>query len=121
MTLYAAEDRPVATATPWSRAHLEQLLSQFLAPACLERLWLETWGRLGVSPATLASWYRRFGEDCTALAVAAGLTEQQLTEHLADRAPDRQVLEMLADLNCYPHVTPAARPVTAAPWARHLR
>jgi hypothetical protein len=36
-----------------------------------------------------------------------------MRRHLTDdHAPDRDALEMLADLNCYPYATPAARPVT---------
>lgn len=90
-------------------------MSPSLAPACLERLWAEAWEPLGINPSTLEQWHQRFGSDCAALAVAAGLTERQLREHLAGQGPDRAVLEMLADLNCYPHVTPTARPVCARP------
>lgn len=120
MTTAVAEEATVSVDELWSRDRLEQLLSPLLAPACVERVWAEAWGALQVSPATLTRWLRRFGNECAALAVAAGLTDHQLTEQLDRKGPDRAVLEMLADLNCYPYVTPAARPVTPAPWARYL-
>lgn len=95
------------------RAGLEDLLSPSLPPQCLDRLWTETWEWGGVSPSTLWAWCRTYGTDVAALAVAAGVPELQMRRHLADdRPPDRDVLEMLADLNCFPFVTPAARPVS---------
>lgn len=93
---------------------IEQLLSPWLSPECTHRLWSETWERARVTPASLWAWLRMYGEEMTALAVAAGLDEGQIRLHLKDRTrPDRGVLEMLADLNCFPHVTPAARPLVA--------
>ena len=95
-----------------TRAGLEDLLTPLLAAECRTRLWAETWTEAGVVPATLWSWCRTYGLELAALAVAGRLTELQLRVHLSDdRAPDRGVLEMLADLNCFPFVTPAARPV----------
>jgi hypothetical protein len=114
------DDRAFSADDLWDRGLLEQLLSPMLPPECLGRLWADAWGVSGVRPATLMRWCQRFGLDCAALAVAAGLTESQLREHLSNRGPDRAALEMLGDLNCFPHVTPAARPAPAAPWARHL-
>lgn len=95
-----------------TRAGLEQLLSPSLPPECSRRLWDEAWEWAGVTPWTLWAWCRRFGTEIAALAVAAGVDEPQMRQHLADdRVPDRAVLEMLADLNCFPYATPAARPV----------
>lgn len=119
MSPYAPPDRVVSGL--WGRPRIEELLSPLLAPLALERLWAEAWGRLGLTPANLTGWYQQFGAELAALAVASGLTEAQLCEHFAGGDPDRATLEMLADLNCYPHVTPAARPVAPAPWAKHLR
>jgi hypothetical protein len=97
-----------------TRAGLEDLLSPLLPPQCRDRLWAETWDDAGVSPVTLWSWCRTYGVDVAALAVAGRLTELQLRVHLSDaRTPNRGVLEMLADLNCFPYLTPAARPVLA--------
>lgn len=94
------------------RAALERLLSPFLSPACERRLWSDAWERQCVRPQSLRAWSRLYGAEITALAIAAGLTETQLREHLSDGCrPDRGALEMLADLNCFPHVTPAARPM----------
>jgi hypothetical protein len=91
---------------------LEQLLSPWLSPECTSRLWSETWETARVRPSSLWAWLRLYGEETTALAVAAGLDEGQIRQHLRDRTwPDRGVLEMLADLNCFPHATPAARPL----------
>ena len=96
----------------FGRAALEQLLSPFLSPACAPRLWSEAWQQRRVTPTSLWAWSRSYGDQLAALAVAAGLTETQLQQHLSDRRlPDREALEMLADLNCFPHVTPDARPL----------
>ncbi len=93
---------------------LEQLLSPWLSPECTRRLWSEAWGTARVTPASLWAWLRLYGEEMAALAVAAGLDEGQIRLYLTDRTrPDRGVLEMLADLNCFPHLTPAARPLVA--------
>jgi hypothetical protein len=93
-----------------TRARLEQQLSPWLSAHDRDRLWAEAWELTRVTPWTLWGWLRTYGEEVAALAVAAGLTEGQLQRHLKDgRIPDRAVLEMLADLNCFPHVTPAAR------------
>jgi hypothetical protein len=99
--------------TPSStRAPLEQLLSLWLAPECTSRLWSDTWETYHVMPSSLQTLLRLYGVEIAALAVAAGLTEDEIQQHLQDgRRPDRGVLEMLADLNCFPHVTPAARPM----------
>ena len=89
---------------------LELLLSPLLAPECSARLWSSAWGQSGVRPGSLWAWSSQYGEEMAALAVAAGLDETQLRQHLQDgQCPDRAVLEMLADLNCFPYVTPAAR------------
>ena len=109
---------PAAARDGWtpglSREDIEQLLSSGLPPACSVRLWSESWELAHVTPASLWGWLQSYGEELAALAVAAGLTEGQLRRHLSDgRRPDRAALEMLADLNCYPYVTPAARPLAA--------
>ncbi len=93
---------------------LEQLLSPWLSPECTLRLWSETWGLAGVRPSSLWALLRLYGEEIAALAVAAGLDEGQIRLHLKGRTrPDRGVLEMLADLNCFPYTTPAARSLLA--------
>ena len=93
---------------------LEQLLSPWLSSECTHRLWSEAWEMARVRPSSLWAWLGLYGEEMAALAVAAGLDEGQLRQHLRDRTrPDRGVLEMLADLNCFPHATPAARPLVA--------
>lgn len=117
MTPHRAPERTVSDA--YSRGHLQELLSPLLAPAMVDRLWADAWGRLRITPATLIRWHQLFGVEYAALAVASGLADTQLREY-ADHGPDRAMLEMLADLNCYPYVTPAARPVTHAPWTKHL-
>ena len=95
-----------------TRARLEQLLSPGLAPACAAWLWADAWELGEVTPWTLWALAGRHGEEIAALAVAAGMSEGEIRRHLEDRrCPDRAVLEMLADLNCFPHVTPAARPL----------
>jgi hypothetical protein len=100
------EDRPRGL----SRARLEHVLSPLLATECRARLWAEAWEWGGVAPATLWSWCQTYGHEMAALAVAARLTELQMRRHLSDAlVPDRAVLEMLADLNCFPFATPAAR------------
>lgn len=97
-----------------STARLEQLLSPFLSPECSRRLWTETWELCHVRPSSLWAWLRLYGHELAALAVAAGLDDTELRKYLKDRQrPDRAVLEMLADLNCFPFVTPAARPMAA--------
>ena len=108
----------VLTTTRWTsgmtRARLEELLSQWLSPECASRLWSDTWGRALVTPFSLWAWFRLYGAEVAALAVAAQLTEDDLLLHLSERRqPDRGVLEMLADLNCFPYATPAARPLVA--------
>jgi hypothetical protein len=96
-----------------ARSRLEQELSPWLSPACTTRLWSDAWERAHVTPGSLCAWLWCFGEEMAALAVAAGLTEGEMRGHLNDRRPpNRGVLEMLADLNCFPWVTPAARPLT---------
>ena len=105
----AASPRAHRTASA-SRAQLEVLLSPFLAPECAGRLWSVAWHQSSVRPRSLWAWMGLYGEEVAALAVAAGLEENQLRQHLEDgQRPDRAVLEMLADLNCFPYVTPAAR------------
>ena len=95
-------------------ARLQQLLSPWLSAECESRLWSETWGLARVAPSSLGAGLRLYGEEIAALAVAAGLDEDELQRHLADRRrPDREALEMLADLNCFLHVTPAARSLVA--------
>jgi hypothetical protein len=106
----------VLTTTRWTsgvtRDRLEELLSQWLSPECTSRLWSETWEQAHVTPFSLWAWFRLYGAEIAALAVAAQLTEDDLLVHLEERRlPDRGVLEMLADLNCFPYVTPAARPL----------
>jgi hypothetical protein len=97
------------------RARLEDLLSPWLAPECAPRLWSETWGLARVSPSSLSTWVELHGPELAALAVAARLDEVDLRRHLDDGlVPDRAALEMLADLNCFPHATPAARPLAVA-------
>jgi hypothetical protein len=116
-------DRP---STRWARsstrARLEQLLSPWLAPQCTSRLWSETWELAKVTPSSLEALLRLYGEQVAALAVAAGLSEGDIQRHLDDRRrPDLEVLEMLADLNCFPCETPAARPLRLDPWSRSER
>jgi hypothetical protein len=95
-------------------ARLEQLLSPWISLECESRLWSDTWEMAQVTPSSLDAWLRLYGEEITALAVAAGLDEDELQRHLTDRRPpDREALEMLADLNCFPYVTPAARSLIA--------
>ena len=95
-----------------SRRRIEQLLTPFLSPECSTRLWSQAWELGLVRPLSLWAWVRLYGDDIAALAVAAGLDETQLRQNLKDRQrPDRAVLEMLADLNCFPFATPAARPM----------
>jgi hypothetical protein len=106
----------VLATTRWTsgvtRARLEELLSQWLSPACTSRLWSETWGQAHVTPFSLWAWFRLYGAEIAALAVAAGLSEAEVRCHLEDRRrPDRGILEMLADLNCFPYLTPATRPL----------
>ncbi|MDX6371054.1 MAG: hypothetical protein QOD98_42 [Nocardioidaceae bacterium] len=106
----------VPPSTRWNpsstRAHLEQLLSPWLAPQFTSQLWSETWGPAGVEPSSLEALLRLYGERVAALAVASGLSEGDIQRHLRDRRrPDLGVLEMLADLNCFPCETPAARPL----------
>jgi hypothetical protein len=106
----------VPPSTRWNpgstRARLERLLSPWLAPQCTSRLWAETWGLAGVAPSSLEALLQLYGEQVAALAVAAGLGEGDIRLHLRDRRrPDLGVLEMLADLNCFPCETPAARPL----------
>ncbi|QIG44071.1 hypothetical protein G5V58_15950 [Nocardioides anomalus] len=92
------------------RLHLERALTPCLPAECAAWLWDEAWDGAGLSPATLAEWYRRFGADAAALAVAAGLSEATLRQHLVDGCdPDPDRLVMLAELNCYPFSPPAAR------------
>jgi hypothetical protein len=107
----AQTDLPSTRWTPTaSRARLEQALSVWLAPECASRLWSEAWETGHVTPSSLEELLGLYGEEIAALAVAAGLNEAEIQRHL-DVRPDRGVLEMLADLNCFPCVTPAARPV----------
>ena len=95
-----------------TRGGLERLLSPWLAPECAHRLWSDAWELTHITPWSLWAWHQLYGPEVAALAVAAGLDEGQLRRHLKDRrSPDRSVLEMLADLNCFPFVTPAARPM----------
>ncbi len=112
----STRSRIPSTSTCWTpratRARLEELLSTWLAPECSRRLWSETWEIAQVSPSSLWAWLQLYGAEIAALAVAARVSEEELRSHLDDRRrPDRGVLEMLADLNCFPYVTPAARPV----------
>lgn len=101
--------------TSTARQHLEELLAPWLSRECAGRLWSETWDLAGVTTSSLWAWAELFGADVAALAVAARLTETDLRRHLDDGLrPDRAALEMLADLNCFPFVTPAARPMAVA-------
>ena len=109
----------LCTVERWSpsstRVRLELLLSPWLAPECTTRLWSETWQSANVTPSSLEAFLRLYGEEIAALAVAAGLSEGDIQRHLQDRPqPDRGALEMLADLNCFPYATPAARPLSTA-------
>ena len=86
-----------------TRERLEELLTPRLPQACAPRLWEQAWGRAGLTPDTLVLWCEQYGADAAALAVAAGLPESHLRRHLDDeRRPDHGVLQMLAELNCYP-------------------
>ena len=79
-------------------------------PGCGPR----TWQSANVTPSSLEAFLRLYGEEIAALAVAAGLSEGDIQRHLQDEQPDRGALEMLADLNCFPYVTPASRPLSIA-------
>jgi hypothetical protein len=101
---------PTASEIDVDRTHLERALTPCLPPECAAWLWADAWDLAGLSPETLAEWYRRFGAETAALAVAGGLSEATLRQHLLDGCePDRGRLAMLAELNCYPFVPPAAQ------------
>lgn len=117
--ILSTRSRIASTSTRWTpratRTRLEELLTPLLSPECSDRLWAETWEIARVTPSMLWAWFQLHGAQIAALAVAARLSDDDVRSHLHDRRqPDRGALEMLADLNCFPYATPAARPLVAA-------